>query len=175
MHRGYARNARDETKLLAFGLKPRAIYVEGRCAETLSEIRMRPGELLATVGGLRALGNSRQTIIAALHRVHAADAAVLDIETSCRSDKRGAEMLHHALARIKGEATMANGQATEMQAKSVKARLKGRMPIREAMAYWRNPDLRNVDAIALMRGWSDGTAYKMLGKRGLPSGRRGKR
>lgn len=175
MHRGYARNAKEENALLAFGLKPRSIYVEGRGAETLDTIRMRPGELLATVGGLRALGDSWRAILAASTTVHRAGAAILDIETKLRSDQAPFEMLRQALARIKGEATMKNGQAAEMQVKSVKARIKGRMSTRDALVFWRNADLKNGDALMHMIGWSEGTAYKELGKRGLPSGRRGKK
>jgi hypothetical protein len=168
--RGYARNERDELLLLSLGLNSERIYLEGRGAETLDRIIMRQGELLATVGGLRALGNSRRDIVAATRRVHDMGAAVLDIETMARSDQRGAEMLDRAIADLNGELSMRPGQAREMQRKSVRSRIGDRMSQREAMKHWRDPRLSNGEAIRRMPGWSVRTAYMKLGKRGLPCG-----
>ena len=156
-----------------FGLTPDRVYLEGRGHESLGRIRMRSGEILATVGGLRPLGNSRHAIMAELARIHAAGASVLDVATSQRSDHNGAEMLDRALARLRGEIVMPPGKAESMQAKSVAARIGKRMPERQALTIWRDPNLTIGEAIKRMPGWSPRTAYLRLGKRGLPTGRRG--
>ncbi len=173
--RGYARNARDEAILLASGIKAEAIYLEGRGSETLGRVRMRASEVLATVHGLRALGDSRRDIVAEVARIHEAGAAVLDVETGLRSDRDGVAMLDRALARLRGERVMPEGKAASMQRRSVKARVGDRMPKREALGHWRNPRLTTGEAIELMTGWSARTAYIQLGARGLPVGPRGKR
>ncbi len=174
-HRGYARNERERLILMDAGVTDDHIYLKGRGAESLARITMRQGELLATVGGLRALGDSRHDIVAEVRRFREMGAAILDIETKWRSDQQGAEMLDRALARLRGEITMPPGKAQDMQAKSVRARLGKRMPQREALTYWRDPRLATGEAIKRMTGWSTRTAYVKLGKRGLPSGRMSKR
>jgi hypothetical protein len=173
--RGYARNARDEAILIGSGLKTSAVYLEGRGSETLGRIRMRPGELLATVQGLRALGDSRRDIVAAVKHIHSQGAAVLDIDTDERSDRNGVEMLDRALARLKNERIMPPGKAEAMQVKSVKARTNGRLPDRQALTIWHNPRLTIGEAIEQMPGWSARAAYMRLGKRGLPVGPRGRK
>ena len=172
--RGYCRNERERLILLDVGMPDHRIYLEGRGAESLDRIMMRQGELLATVGGLRPLGNSRHEIVAQVVRIRKMGAAIIDVETKQRSDRHGAEMLDRALARIKGEITMPPGKAETMQRKSVRSRIGDRMPMRQALAIWRDPKLTTGEAIKRMTGWSARTAYLRLGKRGLPSGRLGK-
>lgn len=134
---------------------------------------MRRGEELKVVEGLRALGNSRKEIVAAVAMIHGLGAVVVDAETGKRSDKNGVEMLDAALAKIRGEKTIGSAaNARAMQAKSVATRTKGRMPERQAMAIWKDPTLTAGEALAKMRGWERGTAYAALGKRGVPTGRR---
>ena len=172
--RGYARTAKDEKRLITSGLKPSAIYLEGRGSERLDRVEMRPGEALGVVDGLRSFGDNRRDIAAAVKRVHSWGAVIVDVETGKRSADHGVEMLHEALAAIHGERVMPSAKiAKEMQAKSVKARTKGRMGQREALVFWRDPTLTVGEAIMQMRGWSPGTAYREIGKRGLPTGRRG--
>lgn len=172
MH-GYARNERDESIMIDYGIDSARIWLEGRGSESLARINMRSGEILATVSGLRSLGDSRQAIMAALARIHGAGASVLDLSTGRRSDHAGAEMLDHALARIRGERVMPPGKAVAMQLKSAVARVGNRMPERHALAIWRDPCLTTGEAIARMPGWSARTAYVRLGKRNLPTGRLG--
>lgn len=173
-HRGYARNARDEAILISSGLKAETIYLEGRGSETLGRIRMRAGELLATVHGLRALGDSQRDITVETRRLHEMGAAVLDIDTGHRSDRNGVDMLDAALRKLRAERVMPEGKAQMMQRKSVKARIGDRMPKREAMTHWRDPRLTTGEALLRMPGWTKRTAYHDLGPRGLPVGPRGK-
>ncbi len=172
-NRGYARNTKEEQQLIAAGLKPDAIYLEGRGAERLGRVGMRSGELLATVDGLRALGSGRQEIVDAVKRIHKVGAAVVDIETGERSDRDGVEMLHSALMRIRGERVMPPGKAEAMQALSVQVRTDGRLPHNAALVPWRNPLLSTAQAIQEMPGWTSTTAYRTFGPRGVPAGRRG--
>lgn len=172
--RAYARHARDEARLIAAGCAPASIYLEGRGHEGWGSWTLRPGETLGVVDGLRALGEGRRAIALAVGAVHGWGAVVVDAETGQRTDADGVEMLATALAAIHGERVMPDrARAVAMQANSVKARVRGRMPAREAVIIWRRPELTTGEAAALMTGWSVGTAYKQLGKRGLPGGRRG--
>lgn len=172
--RAYARNTREEAILVQSGMTPGAIYLEGRHGETLGRIRMRAGELLATVGGLRPLGGNRRDIVAAVTGLHAMGAAVLDIASGQRSDRDGVVMLDAALRAIRGESVMPPGKAQDMAHRSARARTAGRMPKREALAIWRDARLTIGQAIERMPGWSARTAYNLLGPRGLPTGRIGR-
>jgi len=62
-------------------------------------------------------------------------------------------------------------QAKRMNEASIAARTKGRMPQRQALVHWRNPELTAAQALKRMKGWSRGVAYKVLGQRNVPSGR----
>jgi len=88
----------------------------------------------------------------------------------------GVGLLDEALARIHGEKTMPNpDRAVELQRKSVTSRTEGRIPAHDALIHWRNPAISVQEAISLMEGWSLGTAYRQLGRRDVPAGRRGKK
>src|SRR5262245_65246201 len=86
MH-GYARNEREEAILTDFGIDPDRIWLEGRGSETIGRVNMRQGEILATVGGLRPLGNSHRDIVAQEERIRRAGAVVLDVTSGLRSDQ----------------------------------------------------------------------------------------
>lgn len=160
--------------LIESGIKPGNIYLEGRKAESLGSIRFRAGDVLATVHGLRALGEGRHEIVERLARVHRAGAVVMDIETGHKSGPGlGAEMLHAALARIHGERSIGD-RAKEMSELAHAAKTKRRMPKAKALLIWRDPTLTVGDALRKMgSGWTQSTAYRQLKSRGLPIGRRG--
>ena len=164
--RGYAANVADEKRLRAWGVK--TIY-RGDKGEILDRFRMRKGELLGAVNGLRAFGEARRGIVDAVKMVHGWGAAVIDAETGLRSDKDGVEMLSQALAPRRP-----SDDYRKAQAAGVANRVKGRMPKREALMIWRNPKFSVREAIELMTKWSQATAYKQLGKRDVPAGRRPK-
>lgn len=165
--RGYAATKADKERLAAAGV--RVIY-RAYDGETLDRFKMRKGELLAVVGGLRAFGEARRDMVDAVKRVHATGAAILDLDTNLRSDRDGVEMLHRALSPKGPSAEF----AAEMQAKSVRVRVKGRMDKRSALTIWRNPKFSTAEAIELMSKWTQATAYKQLGRRDVPAGRRKK-
>jgi hypothetical protein len=167
--RGYARNDSDEKRLRAKGVK--TIYRADK-GETLGKFKMRAGEILGVVDGLRVFGDTRRDILAAIRVVHAMDATVVDAEDGLRSDRHWPEMIDRALAKFRPTPE----QARAMQEASMVARLKGKkiMPRREAAAIWHDARFSTVEAIELMFGWAQATAYKYLGKRNVPAGRRPK-
>ncbi len=169
--KGYARNAGDEKRLLAAGLPAKDIYREDSGAEQWGNWRLRTGEELWIVNGLLSFVTNRRAMMKALDTVEAWGAVIVDAETGLRSDKNGAKLLDLGLRKRHGEMAMKPGQAEEMQEASVAARTKGRMPKRQALVLWRNPELKTAQAIKRMKGWSRGTAYRAFGKRGVPSGR----
>ena len=169
IHRGYARNSRDEKRLQAAGVKK--IYREDRGAEQWGNWKMRKGERLGVVNGLLAFGTKRAAMMAGLAKVKSWGAIVVDVEEKLRSDRHSAELLDLGLRRRHGEAAMGPGQAEEMNKASVKARTKGRMPKHQAQIKWRRADLTAKQALRLMPGWTRATAYDQLGKRHVLPGR----
>src|ERR1035437_1458769 len=167
--RGYARNERDEKRLIAAGVKK--IYREDRGVEQWGNWKFRKGETLGVVNGLLAFGTNRRAMMKALDMAAAWGAGVVDVETGYRSDNGSAKLLDLGLAKRHGEMAMKPGQAEAMNEASIAARTKGRMPQRSALVHWRNPELTAKQALRRMKGWSRGTAYKVLGGRGVPSGR----
>lgn len=172
--RGFARNAADEARLKAAGVAK--IYRQDKPAEQWGKWRMRRGEALGVVDGLRAFGTTRGAMMDALRKVHGWKAVIRDAETGERSDVNGAEMLDRGLSKV---VAAARGPDTEraraMQAKSVKARKDdGRMPARQAAYMWKHrPDLSNEE-IAEATGWPWRTLHNKFKSRGLPRGRRAK-
>lgn len=164
--RGYAASAADEKRLKAAGIK--TIYA-GYSGEVPGKFKMRRGELLGVVNGLRAFGDGRREMNAAVKLVHSWGAAIIDIETGLRSDRDGVEMLHLALSPRRPSAVY-----QDMAAKAARVRVKGRMPKREALIIWRDPKLSVAEALDLMTKWTQGSAYRQLGPRGVPAGRRTK-
>lgn len=168
--RGYARNEREEQKLRERGI---TIIYRGDRGEVLGRFKMRPGELLGVVN-LRAFGPARRDMVEAIRQVHKWGAAIIDVgdvNRPLRSDRDGAEMLDRALVKFVPSAE----HARELQRRSVLARTEGRMHKRDAQSIWRNPRLTTLEAIDLMRGWSERSAYNALGPRGVIVGRRPKR
>lgn len=166
IHRGYAANAADEKRLKTAGVK--TVY-RGDKGETLERFRMRKGELLGVVNGLRAFGEARRNMVDAVKVVHGYGAAIVDVESGLRSDRDGVEMLSLALAPRRPSDNYRKAQAA-----GVANRVKGRMGKREALIIWRNPAFSVKEAIELMHKWTQATAYKQLGKRDVPAGRRHK-
>lgn len=169
--RGYARNERDEKRLIAAGVPKGRIYREDRGNEAWGNWKMRKGERLGVVNGLLAFGNNRYMMMRSLDIVLGWGAVIVDVETGYRSDNGSAKLLDLGLQKRHGETAMKPGQAEAMNEASVAARTRGRMPQRSALVHWRNPELTAKQALKRMRGWTRGTAYKVLKERGVPSGR----
>lgn len=171
-----------ESAQIAFHMEngiPRSrIYVEGFKSETLAgAIRaLRKGDMLEVIG-FRVLGSNRRDILASYEAIRARGAGVLDAKTGEVARDDGAVMLAKALASIHGDASATSDE--ELAARSrkggeamkKKAAAK-RLGKREALVFWRNADLTVPQALKKMRGWKVATAYRLLGNRGLPAGRR---
>lgn len=188
MRTGFVRNHRGWTAetqrqiLLASGVPALRIYIDGANSMSLEGAlrAMRNGEALELAGGLRALAGGRKEIIAELEIVEASGKAVMDTQTGARSDRNGAKMLDAALGKLHGERTMPDkAVASKMGKKGGRARAEryrnGRMPDVQAAKIWTRKDgLTNGQKIALMPGWSEGTAYRLLGPSGRPCGNPGR-
>lgn len=169
--RGYARNDKDAARLEAAGLAPRQIYRADK-GQTLNKFKMRDGEALGVVDGLLAFGKGRRDIGAAVKLVHSWGAAVLDVETGRISTQHGVQMLNDALDPPKPSPEFMAEIARQRAEK--RRRDNGVMGVREATIIWRNPKFSVAEAIDLMPGWRAANAYKVLGKRDVPAGRRPK-
>lgn len=161
-----ARNGPDEKRLLATGAKIGSICRADK-GEAPGKFGMRKGEYLGVVDGLRAFGETKAEMVAAVKLVHSWDATIKDAETGLCSRRDGAEMMAAALGPKRPSKAY-----KAMQERSVRSRIKGRMPMREAQAIWNRADLSIDEKLALMRGWSKFTTYKAFGKTGIVSGRR---
>lgn len=164
--RGYARDQKDAARLKAAGV--RTIYSQAE-GEMLGErFKMRNGEGLCVVDGLRTFGATRIPISRAVKLVHSWGATIIDAETHKNSRDDGVEMLNEALAPPKPSPEY----MAALQEASVDSRVIGRMPKKLAHKVWHgNPTLSNAEVLDLMPGWTETTAYNQLGKRNVPAGR----
>lgn len=165
---------KQRAALLTVGVKPKGIYEDDELSACIKALR--DGDVLVVSGLLRALGDSRRAIQAAIELVRAQRATVMEAETGRKAGTdEGITLLAETLNKIHGERVMPSAdRARELQRKGVRARNKGRMPKTEAIVFWRDLKLSGADALAKMRGWSQGTAYRAFGPRGVPAGRKPK-
>lgn len=169
--KGYAPDKKAFARLVTAGLKPTNIY-EGDKKETPDKFKMRQGEYLGVVGGLLAFGKGRRAIDATVTKLHKEGAAVLDVETGLNSRDHGVQMMNLALDPPKPSKEY---MAELARQKAIVNRVaKGVMLDRDAIVIWRNPKFSVKEAIDLMHGWKPATAYKVLGRRDVPAGRRPK-
>lgn len=178
--RAYRGNSAEqqEAALKAYGVPGIYFAKEGHQPENALGRLRRKGELLAIAGSLRVLSEARGDIAATVDAFHSDGYAILDIITQRRSDRDGVAMLHDAFIAFNAEDRVpdlekaAEYGALGGKAKGVSARA-GRMKIAEARPIWRNPLYATAeDALAQMWGWKKKTAYRDLGSRGTPGGRR---
>lgn len=166
MLRGYARHERDEKRLRATGIK--TIYRADK-GETLGKFKMRAGELLFVVDGLKAFGEAKSAMVAATKLMASWGAAIVDMDTKLRSDRDGAEMMFEA-TKLRN---LSPAAAKAMQRASVMARTADQMPDAPARRIWFDSRYSVADAIVLM-GCSQRAAYDRFGPRNLGAGRRPK-
>jgi len=154
--RGYARDESDSKRLKAAGVK--TIYRADR-GETLDRFRMRNGEFLGVVDGLRAFGGRRE-IGKAVKLIHSWGCTVIDAETGLQSRQDGVEMMRQAIA-----PKLKPGRAEELQILSAKSRTDdGRLSKRKAEMIWRNRGY-TVEETVELSGWPQATAYHVFGPR----------
>jgi len=154
--RGYARDESDSKRLKAAGVN--TIYRADK-GETLDRFKMRAGEFLGVVDGLRVFGGKRD-IGQAIKLIHSWGCVVIDAETGLQSRHDGVEMMRQALA-----PKLRPGVAEEMQALSVKSRIDdGRLTERKAKMIWHNLGYTVAEAMELT-GWPQSTMYFKFGPR----------
>ena len=170
--RAFVLNATDQERMSALtGLKPAHIY---RADQNMKWV-MRPGELLGVFDGLRVFGKFRKEMVEGLQRVKAWGAVAYDVETGMRSDLDGAEMLDRGLAKVHAEATMpTRAKALMMVERRLAAKEERRMLRSEAQAIWLDMTYKVDEAVRLMPGWTQASAYRTFGPRGAKPGRRSK-
>lgn len=184
IHRAYVRSyafspvKSQETSLLAYGVTPRAIYVEGRGPESFEALlkAIREGQFVGVVGGYRVFGENRTQIMAAVRALRGKGAVIIDIETGERSDREGDEMLDRAIRRIHGEATFGSpARAAELGAQGGAAKSeamrRARLPVKLAKRIWFDKSISTAEAVRRMGpGWSKPTAIREFGASGRPRG-----
>lgn len=169
--RGYARHEKDAKRLITAGIPDKYIYRADK-KEVIGKFKMRKGEYLGVVDGLLAFGTGRRAIDVAVKLIHDQGATVLDVETGRDSRASGVQMLNEALDPPRPSKEY---MAELARQKAVVARVaRGVMLERDAIVIWRNPKFSVAEAIDLMHGWRPATAYKVLGRRDVPAGRRPK-
>lgn len=169
--RGYAPDKKALARLVAAGIPATKIY-EADKKQTPDTFKMRQGEYLGVVNGLLAFGKGRREIDRLVRKFHAEGAAILDVETGLDSREHGVRMMNEAMDPPKPSKEY---MAELARQKAIVNRIaKGAMLERDAIIIWRNPKFSVKEAIDLMHGWKPATAYKVLGRRDVPAGRRPK-
>ena len=128
---------------------------------------------------LARLARTRDDLKLAIEQIHARGCWVEEISTG--RSTRDALVASAMALDAANELTMdgrapTRRQARKMAAKSLVVRLanleRDRMPRGEAYEIWHNRPTWSVqDCLAAMPGWTIGTAYRRLGRRGLGKGR----
>lgn len=133
--RGFSKSKDDTTWLLNHGLPDKAIYQDGRGAETLEEclasFRGRAGKLLIA-RDLRALGASKRDVAASMAKLEKAKIRVVDIAHP--GDTTIAEMVQRASVAISGSRFRDRRAATRMGARGGLCKGVGSQLAREAHA-----------------------------------------
>ena len=114
-------------------------------------------------------GDNRDRIAEIVDRIHDRGAVVLELKSGRRTDERGVSLMADAIREF------ANERRKGLDGKAgAKARwgTPKRMSDKQAKQVWDNTALTVTQAISKMSGWTVATAYRRLGKRGVPPGRR---
>lgn len=175
-YRGRSANE-QEAVLEAAGVKPIYSTVRGETLENVFGRLRRRGELIATAGGLRVLADTRREIVAAEAKIRSSGLAVINLDTGERSDLDGVSMLDQAVKLVHGEARVPDLEKARTNGRKGGERkgqsaLSRRMPKRSARRFWGDPLLTGAQALEQMTGWTKETAYRHLGPRDTPAGRK---
>lgn len=168
---------KQQEKILA-PLPGDKVYIEGRGAETFEAAlkACRGIQVLEVAGGFRPLGDSISMVLENLEPLDRLGKVVFDPMSSRRSDKNYAAMCRGYLASLRGESSIGDraphiGKLGGMAL--AKKRRERRMPEKQAKKIWLDRrHIRNRDALLLMDGWTEPTAYSRLGKPKRKPGRK---
>jgi len=134
------------------------------------------------VTSLGRLAPRRADLRRAVDLIHNKKCIIVEAASERRSDRDGASMALDAADELMGEARgLTPEQASRFGARGGKANakrvletFKDRMPRKEALRIWTDPDLArlsNIKVLRKMTGWTQRAAYRHLGPRGLAKGR----
>lgn len=147
--------------------------VDAEYADATPEIALqsaRRGDELR-VAAARVLADNRDAIAHVIEEVNARGATLREMYTHRNSRDNGAGIMADAVAALANEAR-ATGKRNGKAGSDVRWGKPKRMKKREALTIWRNEKHSVPEALALMDGWTQSTAYRLLGERGVPPGRR---
>ncbi len=161
--RYYAGNRKVFARMVDMGIRSRDIYEGWEPSEHWSKIRLKSGERLGTVDGLRSFGG-KVAIRKALEHFHGQGVTIVDIISSMDSKIHGVTMRDAALEPEKPSAEY----LAEKRRQEIVDRAK--MSEREMMVHWRNPKLKLAEVLALI-GLTRSLAYQLLKPRGVGVGR----
>lgn len=165
--RYYAPDDTARRRLEARGVPRPSIY-EAKDGETWDKIRLKQGEVLGVMDGLRWFGGA-VAIRKACERFHDQGATIVDIETGRDSRTHGVTMRDAAMEPVRLSAEeLAARRRTEAIQRQIE---NGGLPEREALIHWRDARLSTDEALNKI-GWTKSMAFKILKARGVPAGRR---
>ncbi len=136
------------------------------------------------VTSLARLAPRRRELREAIEMIHGREAIIVEAASDRRSDRaaQATAMVLDAADELAGEARgLTPQQAQEFGAKGgtatakvYKQRFRNRMPLVEAKKIWTDPDLAalsNHRILKRLAGWTQVSAYRHMGPRGLSKGR----
>lgn len=146
--------------------------------ELLHAVRKHQGVMVVD---LREFGSSRQEITAAITKIRAKGAGLVEAGTGRHAFDYGAEWMADTIRMLANERRGGELGSSEIgrkgQKASLRARRKGQRPWAQCEAIWHDKSHRDTDAAvaAINEGFkprSKSTLYARLGKRGVVAGRR---
>ena len=165
--RWYAPDLKTENRLLASGAVQKYIY-RGDRDERPDKIKLRAGECLGIVGGLRTFGG-KVAIKKVLKYFHDQGVTILDVETGQDSRTHGVEMFDAATGPRRQSSEYNRMMA--VQRSDAYRKKHGMASKGEAQKTWHTPGL-SVSEKMTLTGWSRGALYAAFGRSGAPAGRR---
>jgi hypothetical protein len=136
------------------------------------------------VTSLARLAPRRRELREAIELIHNKNAVIVEAASERRSDRaaQATAMVLDAADELAGEArALTPDQAKKFgalggkaSAKIYKQRFRNRMPLLEAKKIWTDPDLASLSNHRILRqmsGWTQVSAYRHMGPRGLGKGR----
>ena len=156
--RGYGPDRKAVARLKAVGV--RTVYC-GADGEVPGKFRLRKGETLGVVDGLRAFGSQRKEMAAAVKLVHSWGATIVDIDHGENSRDHALDMLDRALL----SRPLSPEKAAEMAKLSAKVRNKNKWPADRAERKWFDPAIKDPETFTALTGWPESTAYAKFGPR----------
>jgi hypothetical protein len=171
--RWYAPDKKALDRLVYLGANKDHIFHGWTKSEHWEQVKMRKGETLGVVDGLRAFGTTKRPVKAAVARFHGQGATIVDIESGKDSRTHGIEMLDEIEKPAKPSAEyLAQLQEERREAWRQKHRV---MPKEKAYIRWKDPVMSVKEKLDLMFGWTKDMAYRAFGPTGRPAGRRHKK